>query len=130
MPIEINGNTYKSKRHFFNSVFPDCEKATANEIDFYMYHNVAEYHEKKKTYYREKYRKQKNNKVRNYVKFNMLTTPNITDDEFQSIFLKELIKSLTFPGLGVTKSNVFNSNIQNRTLHEHIMFIFESSFPI
>ena len=88
MPIEINGNTYKSKRHFFNSVFPDCEKATANEIDFYMYHNVAEYHEKKKTYYREKYRKQKNNKVRNYVKFNMLTTPNITDDEFKSIFFK------------------------------------------
>ena len=36
MPIEINGNTYKSKRHFFDSVFPDCEKATVNEIDFYI----------------------------------------------------------------------------------------------
>ena len=50
MPIVINGNTYKSKRHFFNTVFPDCEKATNNEIDFYMYHNVPEYHDKKKAY--------------------------------------------------------------------------------
>ena len=88
MPIVINGNTYKSKRHFFNTVFPDCEKATNNEIDFYMYHNVPEYHDKKKTYYREKYRKQKNNKVRKYVKYNIQSTQDITDEEFKSIFFK------------------------------------------
>ena len=48
MPIVLNVNTYKSKRHFFNTVFPNCEKATDNEINFYMYHNVHEYHDKKK----------------------------------------------------------------------------------
>ena len=41
-----------------------------SKIDFYIYHNVPEYHDKKKTYYQEKYRKQKNNKVRKYVKYN------------------------------------------------------------
>ena len=88
MPIVINENTYKSKRHFFNSVFPDSEKVTNNEIDFYAYHNVQEYHDKKKTYYREKYRKQKNDKVRKYVKYNTQSTQDITDEEFKSIFFK------------------------------------------
>ena len=32
---------------------------TKNEIDFYMYHNIQEYHDKKKSNYRKKYQKQK-----------------------------------------------------------------------
>ena len=33
----------------FNTVFPDCDKPTNNEIDFYMNHNVPEYRDNKKT---------------------------------------------------------------------------------
>ena len=91
MPIVVNGNTYKPKRHFFNTIFPDCDKPTNNEIDFYMYHNVPEYNEKKKTYYREKYRKQRNNKVRKYIKYNVHSNASksaisMTADEFQKHF--------------------------------------------
>ena len=53
-----------------------------------MYHTVPEYNDKKKTFYREKYRKQKNNKVRKYVKYNIQSTQDITDEEFKSIFFK------------------------------------------
>ena len=36
-----------------------------------MYHNVPEFNEKQKTYYREKYRKQRNNKVHKYIKYDV-----------------------------------------------------------
>ena len=36
-----------------------------------MYQNVPEYHEKKNSYYREKYRKQRSNKVWKYVAYNI-----------------------------------------------------------
>ena len=48
---------------------PEHTDATANDIDRYLYNNVKEYHESKRTYYREKYRTKKNNEVRKYIKY-------------------------------------------------------------
>ena len=66
MTFVVDGITYKSKRAYFYEMNPDRENATQNEIDKFLYHNVTEYHNTKSTFYREKYRKMKNNNVRNY----------------------------------------------------------------
>ena len=68
MVFIVNGETYKTQK------------------DNYLYHNVAEYHEKKRTYYCQKYRKQKKDTVRKYVKYatfeNNTSTENMCNDEF------------------------------------------------
>ena len=69
MPFIVNGVTYKSKKSYYIEMHPEHTDATANDIDRYLYNNVKEYHESKRTYYREKYRTKKNNEVRKYIKF-------------------------------------------------------------
>ena len=51
---------------------PGIKNATQNDIDRYLYHNLPEYHHHKRNYYREKYRKMKDHKVRRYTKYNTL----------------------------------------------------------
>jgi len=68
----VNGITYKSKKAYFYIMNPDVKNATQNDIDRYLYHNLPEYHHNKRIYYREKYRKMRNNKVRRYTKYNIL----------------------------------------------------------
>ena len=40
---------------------PEAKNATQNDIDRYLYHNLPEYHHKKRGYYRQKYRTLKDN---------------------------------------------------------------------
>ena len=69
MPITVNGKFYKTKKMYYIEMNPDNTHPTQNEIDRYVYHTVKHYHDYKRTFYREKYRAQKNNKVRLYIKF-------------------------------------------------------------
>ena len=68
----VNGVTYKSKKAYFFIMNPDVKNATQNDIDRYLYHNLPEYHHHKRIYYREKYRKTKDNKVRMYRKYSSI----------------------------------------------------------
>ena len=89
MPFIVNGVTYKSKKSYYIEMHPEHTDATANDIDRYLYNNVKEYHESKRTYYREKYRTKKNNEVRKYIKFKseeIKKTPKMSNEEFQSTF--------------------------------------------
>ena len=65
----VNGITFKSKKAYFYVMNPDVKNATQNDIDRYLYHNLPEYHHKKRGYYRQKYRTLKGNKVRPYTKY-------------------------------------------------------------
>ena len=88
MVFVVNGETYQTQKEYYYKMNPDRENVSQNEIDNYLYHNVPEYHEKKRMYYREKYRKQKRNTVRKYVKYTRLenkintSTENMSNDEF------------------------------------------------
>ena len=68
----VNGVTYKSKKAYFYIMNPGVKNATQNDIDRCLYHNLPEYHHHKRNYYREKYRKMKDHKVRRYTKYNTL----------------------------------------------------------
>ena len=87
----MNGETYKSQRDYFYRMNPDKQSVKQSDIDNFLYHNVKEYHEKKRAYYREKYRKQRENKVRRYIKYDQnehkLSTTELSIDEFQTRFL-------------------------------------------
>ena len=57
MPITVNGKIYKSKKDYFLEMNPDqANPPTQNDIDRYVYHNVKEYHDYKRSFYRERYR--------------------------------------------------------------------------
>ena len=90
MSFIVNGQTYTSKKAYFLEMNPSKIDATQNDIDRYLYHNVKEYHDSKRTYYREKYRTLKNNNVRRYIKYNINDTKNdvekISNEEFQKTF--------------------------------------------
>ena len=91
MTFIVNGQTYNSKKAYFLEMNPDKTDATQNDIDRYLYHNVKEYHDSKRTYYREKYRTQKNNVVRGYIKYNIINDDKkniekISNEEFQKTF--------------------------------------------
>ena len=90
MTFIVNGQTYNSKKAYFLEMNPDRTDATQNDIDRYLYHNVKEYHDSKRTYYREKYRTQKNNVVRGYIKYNINDDKKyiekISNEEFQKTF--------------------------------------------
>ena len=68
MTFEYQGEIYKSRRAFYLKNNPDREKATMNEVDRWFYHNVPEYRESKKTFYKQRYRDTKNTNVRSYIK--------------------------------------------------------------
>ena len=65
MPITVNGKIYKSKKEYFLEMNPDqANPPTQNDIDRYVYHNVKEYHDYKRSFYRERYRSKKDYAVR------------------------------------------------------------------
>ena len=86
MVFIVNGETYQTQKEYYYKMNPDHKNVSQNDIDHFMYHNVPEYHEKKRMYYREKYRKQKKDTVRRYVKYSRLenntSTENMSNDEF------------------------------------------------
>ena len=89
MAIIVQGITYKSKRAYYETIHPEHVDATQNDIDRYLYHNVPEYHNKKKTFYREKYREKKNNTVRRYEKYNAndkIKPTDMSNEQFNSTF--------------------------------------------
>ena len=90
MPFIVNGQTYNSKKAYFLEMNPSMINASQNEIDRYLYHNVKEYHDCKRTYYREKYRTLKNNNVRQYIKYNRdgdkKDIGKISNEEFHKAF--------------------------------------------
>ena len=92
MVFVFNEITYKSKKAFFYAMNPDRqhEKVTQNEVDMFMYHNNLAYHEHKKIYYRDKYRKNKSGNVRKYTKFDdkvfINTNQQMSNEEFQDTF--------------------------------------------
>ena len=90
MTFIVHNQTYASKKAYFLEMNPDQTDATQNDIDRYLYHNVKEYHECKRSYYREKYRAQKNNEVRKYIKYNTQeckkVTEKVSNEEFQKTF--------------------------------------------
>ena len=51
MPFIVNGVTYKSKKSYYIEMHPEHTDATANDIDRYLYNNVKEYHESKRTFF-------------------------------------------------------------------------------
>ena len=69
MPLIVNGKIYKTKKTYFLEMNPEHINPTQNDIDRYVYHNVKEYHDYKRAFYRERYRAQKNHKVRHYIKY-------------------------------------------------------------
>lgn len=70
MAFEHDGVVYKSKRAFYKAMHPNCdiESVSQNDIDRFIYHNVPSYREKRVTFYRERYRKNKQ-EVRCYTKY-------------------------------------------------------------
>ena len=69
MPLTVNGKIYKSKKTYFLEMNPDQANPTQNDIDRYVYHNVKEYHDYKRSFYRERYRSKKDYAVRQYIKY-------------------------------------------------------------
>ena len=69
MPLIVNGKIYKTKKTYFLEMNPEHINPTQNDIDRYVYHNVKEYHDYKRAFYRERYRAQKNHKVQHYIKY-------------------------------------------------------------
>ena len=90
MGFIVNGETYKTQKDYFYRMNPEKTGVKQCDIDNFLYHNVKEYREKKRAYYREKYRKQRENKVRRYVKYDQnehkLSTTDMSIDEFQNTF--------------------------------------------
>ena len=66
------------------------ENVTQSKVDMFMYHNNIEYHEHKKTYYRNKYRKNKSGNLGKYTKFDnkvfINTTQQMSKEEFKDTF--------------------------------------------
>ena len=79
MPLTVNGKIYKSKKTYFLEMNPDHVNPTQNDIDRYVYHNVKEYHDYKRSFYRDRYRKLKNNKVRHYIKYQKTQSQNASE---------------------------------------------------
>ena len=65
----VNGKIYKTKKEYYLEQNPDKTDVTANEIFRYCYHNVKEFQEYKRAFYRERYRQKMNNNVRQYIKY-------------------------------------------------------------
>ena len=84
MTFIVNNQTYASKKAYFLEMNPDQTDATQNDIDRYLYHEC------KRSYYREKYRAQKNNEVQKYRKYNTQESKKVTEkvsnEEFQKTF--------------------------------------------
>ena len=78
----VNGITFKSKKAYFYVMNPDVKNATQNDIDRYLYHNLPEYHHKKRGYYRQKYRTLKGNKVHPYTKY---SKESVSSEDIQSL---------------------------------------------
>ena len=68
MPLTVNSKIYKSKKTYFLEMNPDQANPTQNDIDRYVYHNVKEYQDYKRSFYRERYRAKKDYAVRHYIK--------------------------------------------------------------
>ena len=62
---------------------PDSKNSTQNDVDRYLYHNVPEYHHRKKGFYHQKYRSLKNNNVRQYTKYS-------EDSDFDSVSSEDI----------------------------------------
>ena len=54
MPLIVNGKIYKTKKTYFLEMNPEHINPTQNDIDRYVYHNVKEYHDYKRAFYRER----------------------------------------------------------------------------
>ena len=96
---------------------PEHTDATANDIDRYLYNNVKEYHESKRTYYREKYRTKKNNEVRKYIKFK-------SEEKKHQKFQMKNFKVLSFQ---LKKSNVLYTILKKKK-NKIKMYAFHSNF--
>ena len=79
MPLIVNGKIYKTKKTYFLEMNPEHINPTQNDIDRYVYHNVKEYHDYKRAFYRERYRAQKNHKVRHYIKYQKNQTQDASE---------------------------------------------------
>ena len=66
----IDNKEYSTLKQYFFDKHPDRLTVTENEVSRYVYHTVPEIREKKRTFYREKYRNKNNGNVRGYFKFN------------------------------------------------------------
>ena len=80
MPFIANGKIYKSRKAYFLEMNPDDINATQNDIDRYIYHNVKEYRDHKRSFYRERYRNLKNNNVRQYIKYENKQPQNASEN--------------------------------------------------
>ena len=72
----VAGNIYNTKKNYFLELNPNnCKTyASANEIFRFCYHNVKEFRDYKRAFYRERYRQKINNNVRQYIKYQTNTT--------------------------------------------------------
>ena len=69
MTFIVNDKIYKTKKEYFLEMNKDRHDASTNEIFRFCYHNVKEFRDYKREFYREKYRQRLNNNVRQYIKY-------------------------------------------------------------
>ena len=81
MTFIVQGRIYKTKKEYYLQQNPDKTDAMTNEIFRYCYHNVKEFHDYKRAFYRERYRQKMNNNVRQYIKYQKDITEEISDEK-------------------------------------------------
>ena len=81
MTFIVEGRIYKTKKEYYLQQNPDKTDATTNEIFRYCYHNVKEFHDYKRAFYRERYRQKMNNNVRQYIKYQKDITEENSDEK-------------------------------------------------
>ena len=75
MTFTVNGIIYNTKKDYFLEKNPDKTDASTNEIFRFCYHNVKEFRDYKRAFYRERYRQ-----MRQYIKYQKKTTEQYSNE--------------------------------------------------
>jgi len=83
--LHCKWNNFKTKKDYFLELNPDKTDASTHEIFRFCYHNVKEFRDYKRAFYRERYRQKINNNVRQYIKYQTNTTEqNSNENNFKN----------------------------------------------
>ena len=74
MTFTVTGIIQNTKKDYFIELNPEKTDASTNEIFRFCYHNVRQFRDYKRAFYRERYRQKINNNVRQYIKYQTNTT--------------------------------------------------------